>query len=292
MTRAHLAAAADLFSNLLFSLSPGQATGQRVPVLCYHRLLPGFQEPETRVMRISPEAFETHLIRLRQAGFTFLSLGDYAELAAGRRQPPPRSVLLTIDDGYADVLPLLPAIDACGARLTLFLVTSFIGQAGPRFMSPPTPAMKGHAAAHPDLWRSLTWEEVRHLAENGVDIGLHGHRHLPLASLGPDELARDLAQAAEIFRQELGRAPTTFALPYGNPAAFSSGALQALRNAGLDLVFSTITGRSPLPTRRSPLSRLVVLHRHTPEDIEKMALGARDWLGSIRRRLAPSITTP
>jgi peptidoglycan/xylan/chitin deacetylase (PgdA/CDA1 family) len=279
----------DLVSEAAWRLNPGRSTGSRVPVLCYHRILPDFSEPQTPVYFIPPKTFAAHLERFRSRGFAFLGLDDYAAIAAGRREAPERAVLVSIDDGFADVLPLVPMLKDLDARLTLFLTTSAIGKDGPLYMTAPTPAMSAHAAAHPDLWRTLTWSEVRNLAGHGVSFGLHGHQHRPLAAFSPAELAGQLEEAKALFRRELGAAPTAFALPYGHPSSYNTQLLQVIADAGIELVFSTTTGRSPLPARQLPLSRLVVLNHHTPDDLEKMALGSRDWLGAIKRRLAPSL---
>lgn len=279
----------DLAGEAVWRLHHENDTAARVPVLCYHRILPGFGEPKTPVYFVSTETFAAHLARFRSLGFTFLSLADYADIAAGQRPAPPRAILLSVDDGYADVRPLLPVLAEHGARLTLFLTTSAIGQPGPLFMTSPTPAMNTHAAAHPDLWRTLTWDEVRTLADQGVSFGLHGHHHRPLAAYTPAELAAEVAAAADIFTRELGTSPTAFALPYGHPATYSADRLKILADAGMELIFSTTTGRSPLPVRRQPLSRLVVLNFHGPDDLEKLALGCRDWLGDLKRRLAPGL---
>ena len=67
----------------------------------------------------------------------------------------------------------------------------------------------------------MTWDELRALAERGVEIGSHTltHPHLPL--LSDEELLRELGDSREQFEAELNRPCRYLAYPYGeNDDAF------------------------------------------------------------------------
>src|SRR5690242_1346571 len=78
---------------------------------------------------IAEEAFEQQLACLHAQGYTTLSLAQAIADLDGNWQAPPRAVLLTFDDGYADTVQVaLPRLQAYAMRATLFVITGYIGQ--------------------------------------------------------------------------------------------------------------------------------------------------------------------
>src|SRR5262245_7744000 len=88
-------------------------------ILMYHRVVVSDVDPWS--MAVTPEFFDAHLDVLSHDAH-LVRLSDLAEFA-GTTELPPRSVALTIDDGYADSLEAAaPIMDRYEAPATLFLV--------------------------------------------------------------------------------------------------------------------------------------------------------------------------
>src|SRR5690606_34218981 len=67
-----------------------------VPVLMYHHV-----SPSPGMVTTSPARFEQHIAWLRREGWSALTADEFAGHLAGRPVPP-KSVLITFDDGYLD----------------------------------------------------------------------------------------------------------------------------------------------------------------------------------------------
>ena len=90
--------------------------------------------------------------------------------------------------------------------------------------------------------RFLTWSEVRTLAARGVPIGAHAHWHWPMNAAQSDDELRLQARASRArIVEEVGTC-TAFAYPFGNTDDVSPAAWQAVRDAGYDHAFTTLSG--------------------------------------------------
>lgn len=100
-----------------------------IPVLTYHRVDDPARRPDLYPGLISatPEAFEAqvrHLVSRHEV----LALPDLVDLVHDRRRPPARSVVLTFDDAYRDLLDVAwPILRAHRSSATVFVPTAFPG---------------------------------------------------------------------------------------------------------------------------------------------------------------------
>jgi peptidoglycan/xylan/chitin deacetylase (PgdA/CDA1 family) len=101
----------------------GKMVGHAV-ILGYHRVSEG---PDPYGLAVSPERFAAQLGVLARMGRP-LPLGELPGLLATRRVPK-RSVVLTFDDGYADVLHLAkPLLAQFGIPASVFVVSGALGR--------------------------------------------------------------------------------------------------------------------------------------------------------------------
>ncbi len=136
--------------------------------------------------------------------------------------------------------------------------------------------------------RFLTWSEVRALAARGVTIGAHAHWHWPMNAAQSDDELRLQARASRARIVEEVGACTAFAYPFGNTDDVSPAAWQAVRDAGYDHAFTTLSGsldggRNPwllprygLAAREPNLTALVTLLRagkRTPRALARASRG-------------------
>ena len=71
-----------------------------VPILLYHRFAPRPTNPYT----ISPQEFEAHMRYLKEKGYQVIPLESLVNYYLGKGSPPPpRSVVITLDDGHASI---------------------------------------------------------------------------------------------------------------------------------------------------------------------------------------------
>ncbi|MCI0395969.1 MAG: polysaccharide deacetylase family protein [Chloroflexi bacterium] len=108
----------------------------------------------------------------------------------------------------------------------------------------------------------LSWDELRQLANEGVTLGAHTRTHPSLDQLSSQEAQAEAVGSLQDLEREVGQAPPIFAYPGGQ---FREDIVQALRQAGFALAFTTIRGvndlryADPLRLRRINIGRRATL---------------------------------
>jgi peptidoglycan/xylan/chitin deacetylase (PgdA/CDA1 family) len=204
-----------------------------VPILMYHSI--GGSDR----LAVRPDAFAEQMAHLAAHGFTPIPF-------AARTRPADRPVVITFDDGYADLHEhALPVLRRFGFPATVFVTTGWLRDAG------------RYAAGEPP-GRMLTWRQTEELAAAGMEIGAHGHSHAELDQLSGAALHAELRLSRDLLQDRLGRAVTTMAYPYG----YSSARVRReVRAAGYDAVAAV--ANAVMPDHHDPLAvpRLTVRAR-------------------------------
>ena len=105
----------------------------------------------------------------------------------------------------------------------------------------------------------LTWNDVRRLRSEGVEIGAHSATHPILSKIERDgDLAREFEECARRIREELGAPPTHFCYPNGQPSDIDARCVAAARRSGFRLAVTTTRGLNPPGAHPFLLKRLSV----------------------------------
>src|SRR4030066_338340 len=84
-------------------------------------------DPARKNYTIPPERFRLHLRRLREAGWTFLSLSELLSRKGRFDELPPKVIVVTFDDAYRSFFEkALPILREEGVKATLSVISSFI----------------------------------------------------------------------------------------------------------------------------------------------------------------------
>ena len=273
-----------------YLISKKRKIGNHIPVLCYHRVLPEFV---SRYWSILPEQFESQLTFLIEEEFNTLSLTEYERMARGLDPIRERSVLMTFDDGFADNHAIAWKIARKNnIKINLFICPSYIDKDRPVVMglngyikadSPHQRKLeeevRPYVRKYPELWRPLTWKELREMQDAGVNIGFHSHSHHRLASLTSQELIADTTAGLAIMERELGQRPRFFSLPYGGYNDYNPRVISVLKSLGLDLIFVAHPGRVRLPSRQPVFPRIQISQQDNLATFRQKIWGVYDWWG-------------
>jgi peptidoglycan/xylan/chitin deacetylase (PgdA/CDA1 family) len=171
----------------------------------YHRIADVPQQQDRRRLAVSPEEFEWQMGYLQRAGYSCLSLAEVVQGYRTNQRRSQRRFVLTFDDGYADFYShAYPILHRYGFTATVFLVAERVG-----FRS-DWEGQNGDAAA--DL---LSWDEIRQLAEWGIDFGSHTLTHPRLTRLSSQEATHEIENSKAIIGERLGRKIELFSYPFG-----------------------------------------------------------------------------
>src|SRR5262249_25822166 len=170
-------------------------------ILLYH----AFGTDGERASRyvVPSRRFAGQMKLLSRLGYNVLSLNEYLEHRREHRLPPPRSVVITMDDGYRDNETVAgPILDRYGYSATVFLVTS--------------PA-KGWSQREPALAERavLGLDQARRLHGGALRFGAHTRTHPDLTKLDATAAENEIAGSKRELERVLKTTVSAFAYPYG-----------------------------------------------------------------------------
>ena len=197
------------------------AFADQANIFIYHR----FNDPRYPSTNISLQDFRAHLDLLSQQKFNVLKLGQVVELLQQGGRLPHRCAVITVDDAYRSFLSDgWPLLKEYGYPATLFVSTDTVGDGG-----------------------YLSWQELRMLQAEGVEIGNHSASHAYLLDRFVSEseagwatrVSEDLARSRQAFEDHLGASPKLFAYPYGE---FAPELVDLVKTAGFVAAFGQHSG--------------------------------------------------
>ena len=84
----------------------------------------------------------------------------------------------------------------------------------------------------------LTWQQVKELADNGIEIGSHSHTHPIMSHCSDRDCLHELTASKEIIEMQIGRPCRTVAYPNGQPDDYNEATMKAVRSAGYEAAFT------------------------------------------------------
>ncbi len=201
----------------------------RGPVILLYRAIAAGDERASRY--VIPEGrFRRQLAWMRLRRRPLLSLDDYVSLRMQRRLPPARAVIVTFDDGYADVARSAAAsLRRAGAPATMFVVTGAAGGENDWDRSGPVSGRE-----------LLSWDGIRRLVKAGFTVGSHAIEHVDLTAIDVAAARRQISGAAEELDRRVHPGMRTLSYPYGRSN-------EAVRQAAVDSGFAGAVGSAPGP---------------------------------------------
>jgi peptidoglycan/xylan/chitin deacetylase (PgdA/CDA1 family) len=220
----------------------------RIAVICYHGVSIADEHEWNPSLYVSAEFLRRRMDLLRRGGYTILGLEDaYRRLQAGSL--PPRTVVLTFDDGTYDFMSVAwPILCEFEFPATVYWTTYYAQRQFPVFsvasryvewksgqrLPELPPAVRSGNGAEKDAWLRkvcqrlgvsyerindtrlfsiLRPEEVAELARAGGDFQLHTHRHrMPLEE---EAFRSEIAVNRALIAQVTGQSPRHFCYTSG-----------------------------------------------------------------------------
>ena len=129
-----------------------------VMIFEYHRV--NDESCNTDDYSLSREEFQAHLDYFKANGYHTISLMDFIRAEKYGEELPENPIILTFDDGYEDnYTNMMPMVKAMDMKATMFMAVNYVGKEN-----------------------YVTWQELKEMQANGIEIGSHTANHLPLDS--------------------------------------------------------------------------------------------------------------
>ena len=131
-------------------------------VFCYHRLE---EKPRPNdALAMTPGEFEKEMQQIKDSGFTVIPMQDFLAWRRGDKDIPPKSAVITIDDGYVSGYDTAwPILKKFGYPFTMFVYINYIGAGG----------------------KSISWDQLAEMRDAG-----RGHRVPHVLPLEPAQSER------------------------------------------------------------------------------------------------------
>ncbi len=196
-----------LFSLLLLIISLAFGGRKRASKIL---LLHSTDEHPKDSSAVSSKTLESVIVRIKSAGMRFGILAD-----AAREND---TVCLTFDDGYDDLMKVLPILKEQKASVVVFVPTAFIGKQNEW----------DHAVLRGKR-KHLDKAQIKQLAATGIKFGSHGHTHRDLTTLSDEELKQELEYSRQLLAAVAEQKIEYIAYPFGR---YDARVEEAARKAG------------------------------------------------------------
>jgi len=175
-----------------------------VPILLYHSIGETGSAKYRRWV-VSPDRFRQHMKLLVENSYHPITVRELSLAISEKRQLPHKAAVVTFDDGLRDFLTgAMPVLSHYDIPATLFVAAGYI--------------------ARTSWWLSdlgegsrpmLDWNELRSIADAGIEIGGHSCTHPQLDILPSDYAFEEISASKRILEDGLFQTIHSFAYPHG-----------------------------------------------------------------------------
>lgn len=174
---------------------------ENVPILTYHSL-----DASGSNISTDPQVFQEQVRLFREWGWQGITLSELLAGWEGKRVLPPRSVVFTFDDALSSVMEYaIPVLSEADFRATVFAVADYCGTSNDW---PSQPASVPRQS-------TMSFSQLRELAQSGFEIGAHTLTHPQLPRLSRSASEHEIVRSKDVLEQQTGHGVNVFAYPYG-----------------------------------------------------------------------------
>jgi peptidoglycan/xylan/chitin deacetylase (PgdA/CDA1 family) len=142
---------------------------------------------------------------LKMKGWISVSIEQFVTCHREGKQLPPKSFVLTFDDGYKNNIEIaMPILLSFGFTATIFITTAYIGKENSWLQNSFIPRLP-----------MLSWADVHRMVECGFDIHPHGTTHVPLDGLGSEQITDEICHSRRCIEDALKTSGDLFCYPHG-----------------------------------------------------------------------------
>lgn len=248
------------FNNIIFSYArPFNSSAEKIPVLCYHHVYDGnikksvFKNSET-VVPFS--LFEKHMKYLHKNNFYTASLDELSDFMEGKIDLPPKTVVLTFDDGYRSARELIyPILKKYNFNGSVFAIGKYSEEASNdihRFQN----------------FQYLSFEDMDNISDvftfenHTFDMHRLDINAIPLLVVStPDEVKEDLLKLQTKLDSQY------LAYPFG---AYDNATIKVLAETGHRLAFTVNEGYVGISTFKYEVPRFGIFSYTNMWDFKKI----------------------
>lgn len=177
-----------------------------VPILMYHKIGDPPAGSKLKKLWVSAEKFRRQMAHMVDQGYHSITFKDLYAFWDKNIPLPPKPILITFDDGYANNYEqAFPILKNFGYRATLFVVVQTVGWDN-----------RWHDPKSEIRINMISWTQLKELQKAGWEIGSHTMNHPNLQKIELKEVKIEMEKSRSVIGEFLEETPNTFAYPYGS----------------------------------------------------------------------------
>lgn len=211
-----------------------------IPFLMYHNIL-----PEGDPYTITKEMFYEQMAFLHEQNYNVIAVRDFVTHSKILEKQTKNNVCLTFDDGYSNNYEYcFPELKKYDFKATFYVTTSMINSV-----------------------LGFTQDQIRALAEKGMEIGSHTVNHVFLSNLPDEKLFYELEESKKQLEEIIQKPVTSLSLPGGRG---NKRIITAAQKAGYETLCTSVYHPNDAETSLFSLGRIPIKRDCTKELFEKI----------------------
>ncbi len=163
-----------------------------VPILMYHRIASSCTE--SPLLCVNPQSFKKQMDFISRYGYKVISLEELVNALSKKQTPPHNAVVITFDDGSEDIYRnAFVVLKKNRFPATVFVITDLVGKE-----------------------EFLSWEQLRQMQGQGIDIASHTKTHSYLPGIADEQrLWSEIFESKKELENRIDRPINLFSYPIG-----------------------------------------------------------------------------
>lgn len=236
-------------------------------ILLYHSI--GRRvEDDILGIRVSREDFFSQMRFLYDNKYNVVRLIDLIKSIQNNAEMPKKSIVITFDDGYKDNLTeAIPILKEFNFPALIFTCLGYIE------------SNKKELDDYWTKWDFLTREDLCHLLNFDIDIGLHSMTHRRLTGLNYNEITEEIINAKTKLESYINKQVNLFSYPHGT---FNNAIIDMLKVNGFIGACCSIMGKNDSSVNLYQLKRTEIVRDDTIFEFKKKLNGYYDILSILK----------
>jgi len=221
------------------------ANNHTLKVLMHHQIVNDEKLCSVHWTYVSTAQLRKQLILLEHWGYTPITLRDYLLYEKGEINLPKKPIILTFDDGYADVFQnAYPVIKEFGWNAVAFV----LGDKNLKSNTWDKELSKGSSML-------MNEEQMMELYDAGFEIGSHSMSHARLSTLPVQSAWFEIIRSKEKLQSILKSEVTSFSYPFGS---LNDTIKEMVKRAGYKIACGVFSGPPKFGEDRFDIRRITI----------------------------------
>lgn len=226
--------------SLLYRFDKVTKRESKIVILCYH----GIGDTSWRY-GISLADLKKQISYLKKHQYSFITLSDLSLYLMSKKELPNKSVLVTIDDGYSELVDTVEYFKKQHISPALFLLAN-------------TKNPNRQELANEKSF--LKAKDIQLLKKYGWEFGSHSATHANLTTLTKKALQTEIIESKQLLEKQTEYPITAFAYPRGK---YNKTVLEQVKKAGYTLGLTMDDGFINTKTNTLLIPRVGIDNTHT-----------------------------